>query len=95
MAKKKKKQCVYCGSDGPLSVDHVVPISFWREYGVKRRVLDNSSNRVTACIKCNSEKGGMSPREWFERHPEYKQRFMCHAKYISDTVKQIAGLTNE
>lgn len=95
MGKKQPQQCVYCGSEGPLSVDHVVPISYWREYHVKRRVLDNESNRVIACIKCNTEKGSMPPKEWFERHPEYKERFMHQAKYISDIVKRIAGLIEE
>jgi 5-methylcytosine-specific restriction endonuclease McrA len=92
MAKKRNQRCVYCGSEGPLSIDHVVPIAHWQEYHVKRRILDNDSNRVTACVKCNHEKGGMSPKEWFERHPAYKARFLHQAKYVSDTVKRIAGL---
>ena len=91
-ARKRKKECVYCGSEGPLTVEHVVPISRWQEYGVKRRVLDNKSNRVVACARCNGEKGEMSPKEWFEKHPEYKERFVREAKYVSDTVKRIAGL---
>ncbi len=95
MAKKKPQRCVYCGSEGPLSIDHVVPISNWQKYHVKRRVLDNDSNRVVACIKCNNEKGGMSPEEWFAKHPEYKERFMQHARYVSDVVKRIAGLIEE
>ncbi|HFQ93977.1 MAG TPA: HNH endonuclease [Anaerolineae bacterium] len=90
--RKNKKQCVYCGSDGPLSVDHVVPKSQWRKYHVKRRVIDNPSNRVTACIKCNGEKGSMSPKEWFALHPEYKTRFMREAKYLSNDIKRLTGL---
>lgn len=75
-----------------MTIDHVVPISRWREFGVKRRVLDNKSNRVIACVRCNAEKGAMSPREWFDLHPEYKERFMREARYLSDTVKKIAGI---
>jgi 5-methylcytosine-specific restriction endonuclease McrA len=90
--RKRKQACVYCGSEGPLTVEHVVPISRWREYRIKRRVLDNESNRVTACIKCNSQKGNLSPKEWFEKYPEYKERFMREAKYVSNAVKRIAGL---
>jgi 5-methylcytosine-specific restriction endonuclease McrA len=98
MSKKRKRRiqhCVYCGNEGPLSIDHVVPISFWQDYGVKRRVLDNDSNRVTACIKCNNEKGGMSPKAWFEKHPEYKTRFKNETKYLSNTVRRIAGLLED
>jgi|DewCreStandDraft_4_1066084.scaffolds.fasta_scaffold159392_1 5-methylcytosine-specific restriction endonuclease McrA len=94
MAKTSKSanRCVYCGSEGPLTVDHVVPISRWREFGVRRMVLDNKSNRVWACLPCNHAKGSMSPQEWFERHPDYRERFLKEAKYLSDTVKRIAGL---
>lgn len=34
----------------------------------------------------------MSPREWFVLHPEYEKRFRREAKYLSDAVKEIAGL---
>ncbi|MFZ1464497.1 MAG: HNH endonuclease [Anaerolineae bacterium] len=90
---KTKIACVYCGSDKDLTVEHVVPISRWREFGVRRRVLDNDSNRVHACLKCNAEKGAMLPREWFHLHPEYKERFVHEARYISDAVKRIVGLS--
>lgn len=90
--RKRNALCVYCGSPGPLTVEHVVPIAYWRKYGVKRRVLDNKSNRVLACLRCNLEKGGMDPREWFELHPEYRQRFLREARYVSNLVKRIAGL---
>lgn len=86
------RACVYCGSTERLTIDHVVPISRWREFGVRRRVLDNNSNRVVACLRCNMEKAAMSPREWFEKHPEYRERFRREARYLSNTVKRIAGL---
>lgn len=89
---KSAKRCVYCGSEGPLTVDHVVPISRWKEFGVRRMVLDNKSNRVLACLQCNHEKGAKSPQEWFALHPEYRARFEREAKYLSDGVKKVAGL---
>lgn len=91
-SKMKAAACVYCGSTEALTVDHVVPIGHWRKYGIKRSVLDNPSNRVRACLKCNREKGGMSPREWFALHPAYEKRFRREAKYLSDAVKALAGL---
>ena len=91
-SRKNKGACVYCGSDQTLTTDHVIPISRWRELRIKRRVLDNPSNKVIACRPCNAEKGRMLPQEWFELHPEYKQRFIREARYLSDTVKRLAGI---
>jgi 5-methylcytosine-specific restriction endonuclease McrA len=86
---KSHQLCAYCGSQDTLTIDHVVPISRWREFRVARRVLDNKSNRVLACLKCNAEKGAMTPREWFAKHPEYKTRFMSEAKYLSNVVRRL------
>lgn len=55
-------------------------------------MLDNDSNRVLACLKCNGRKGMMSPREWFELHPDYKKRFMAQARYLSDEIRRIVGI---
>jgi 5-methylcytosine-specific restriction endonuclease McrA len=89
---KKKRTCVYCGDEGPLTIDHVVPLSRWHEFGVRRRVLDNKSNKAMVCARCNVEKGSMPPKEWFDLHPDYRERFLREARYLSDTVKEIAGL---
>lgn len=93
----KTPTCAYCGDGEDLTVDHVVPISRWREVGMKRRVLDNPSNRVTACRKCNLEKGNMLPGRWLKRHPEYKNHFLSEARFLSDAVKAIiaAGVREE
>jgi len=93
MAKLNKiKICVYCGSDAFLTVDHIIPISKWHIYGIKRKILDNKSNKVIACLKCNQEKGSMSPRKWFDLHPKYKNNFIQEAKYLSNRVKEISGI---
>ena len=92
MAKPGERRCVYCGSNKFLTTDHVVPLSRWREVGVRRRILDNQSNRVVACQPCNAAKGAMLPKDWFALHPEYKQRFIQKARYLSNRVKKIAGV---
>ena len=58
-----------------------MPLSRWREAGIKRRVL--------ACQKCNAEKANKLPDEWFALHPEYKARFLREAKYLSETVRRL------
>ena len=48
--------CVYCGSQGDLACDHVVPLV--------QGGLSTSGNLVTACRSCNCEKSGRTPQEW-------------------------------
>ena len=49
--------CAYCGkSDGPLECDHIVPIS--------RGGSNETSNLVTACMKCNRSKKAKLVSEW-------------------------------
>ena len=92
MKGNKRPFCVYCGSQDNLTVDHVVPLSRWREFRVRRSVLDNKSNRVPCCQACNAAKADMHPREWLDTHPEYRERFARAARYLSDTVRSIAGI---
>ena len=72
---KRQNACVYCGSLRKLTVDHVIPVSRWREVGINRRILNNKSNLVIACRKCNEEKANLLLQEWFFRHPDYEKRF--------------------
>lgn len=51
--------CIYCGSDGPLTLDHAVPLS---------RGGDNSlANVVPACFPCNASKGADTAYEFIRR----------------------------
>lgn len=84
--------CCYCGSTESLTVDHIIPISRWQEFHIKRRVLENSSNKVLACRPCNEAKSNMSPRDWFALHPEYKARFMRQAKYLPNHLKELLDI---
>jgi|YNPMSStandDraft_2_1061718.scaffolds.fasta_scaffold46312_1 5-methylcytosine-specific restriction endonuclease McrA len=92
MGKTKLRACVYCGSTEDLTIEHVIPLSRWREFQLRRRVLDNPSNRVIACRKCNAEKGDMPPAQWFQLHPEYRKRFIQEARFLSNKVKELTGI---
>jgi len=53
--------CMYCAQqmgDVQLTVDHFMPLSLGGE--------DNEHNYVSACVRCNREKGAMHPRDWCE-----------------------------
>ena len=48
--------CVYCGADGDLTLDHIIPRS--------RGGSDDDDNLATACRRCNCRKGARTPLEW-------------------------------
>ena len=50
------RACAYCGQDGPLSIDHLVPKS--------KGGPDHANNTVQACRSCNSSKGSKDLLEW-------------------------------
>ena len=47
-----KIKCWYCGSNGPTEGDHFYPKSL------------GGRLKVRSCIKCNREKGDLTPLEW-------------------------------
>ncbi|WP_186757504.1 HNH endonuclease [Echinicola salinicaeni] len=53
--KRDNNECQYCGSQKHLTVDHVVP----RSKGGKT----NWTNLITACHRCNVQKGDKKPEE--------------------------------
>ena len=53
--KRDQHQCVYCGSNKDLTLDHVMPKS--------RGGGNDWTNLVTSCFKCNLRKGNRTPEE--------------------------------
>jgi 5-methylcytosine-specific restriction endonuclease McrA len=89
---KKATICVYCGESGKLTIDHVIPKSWYKRFKVPKRMLDTPGNRVMACFNCNQAKANKDPKEWLQEKPERLQHFQRHARYLSDFTKQLAGL---
>ncbi|MEA3403960.1 MAG: HNH endonuclease signature motif containing protein [Armatimonadota bacterium] len=54
------EQCVYCGAEGPLTRDHVIPI--------KCRGPNAPHNCVYVCKQCNSSKGICDVVDWWVNH---------------------------
>lgn len=46
--------CLYCGAEGPLTLDHVSGHS------------NRSENLATCCLSCNSAKRNLSQRAWYK-----------------------------
>lgn len=53
--KRDNYQCVYCGSNKSLTLDHVLPKS--------RGGKNEWTNLVTSCFKCNLKKSNKTPEE--------------------------------
>ena len=53
--KRDNHQCVYCGSNKNLTLDHVIPKS--------RGGTNDWTNLVTSCFKCNLKKANKTPEE--------------------------------
>jgi 5-methylcytosine-specific restriction endonuclease McrA len=58
-------RCAYCGADGDLQVEHVMPISQGGEHHL--------GNIVPACQRCNYSKATASGREWYESQPFFSE----------------------
>lgn len=57
--------CAYCQSAASLSVDHVLPI--------KHGGLDEASNIVPACLRCNSSKCARPVEDWYRHQPFFTE----------------------
>jgi 5-methylcytosine-specific restriction endonuclease McrA len=54
-------RCAYCGTDGPMQQEHVVPLIREGEH--------TATNVVTACRPCNGSKFTADMEPWFRRQP--------------------------
>jgi hypothetical protein len=63
--KRDNYECVYCGSNKNLTLDHVIPQS--------KGGKDGWDNLVTACRLCNSEKADLTLEEYGKQIPEPKR----------------------
>ncbi|PLK42378.1 MULTISPECIES: HNH endonuclease [Emticicia] len=75
-------KCVYCGSHEDLTLDHLTP----KSKGGKT----NWDNLVTACRRCNSRKGDLSPEEAnlsLSRRP-YKPSFIMFLRDFAGSIEE-------
>ena len=79
--------CVYCGSsveDGiELSLDHLKP----RSKSKTKIGLNDSTNLVTCCRKCNSSRGNRPVKEFASKVAEY----INHGVTTDDIMKHISN----
>ena len=53
--------CEYCGSDGKMTGDHVIPITWKRDFDICGNVIGSVENMATACVSCNTSKNARLP----------------------------------
>lgn len=78
--KEQGGKCIFCESH--ISMDFLRDDLFELEHILPRSVsFDNSqSNRVLACTKCNREKRGRTPYQWFGHDAERWAKFKARAE---------------
>ncbi|MEM1000229.1 MAG: HNH endonuclease [Bacteroidota bacterium] len=78
--KRDGYQCVYCSSRDNLTLDHVIP----RSKGGR----DSWHNLVTACQKCNTQKGDRTPEEaeMPMSHKPFRPSFIMYLREFSGKV---------
>ena len=59
-------RCLYCGTTGPMTLDHVVAASKGGAHG--------PGNRVPACRECNQAKGNLHLETWLDAEPRQAVR---------------------
>lgn len=57
--------CAYCGADGDLHIEHVIPISKGGEHHL--------GNIVPACQRCNYSKRSAPVEEWYRAQPFFTE----------------------
>jgi 5-methylcytosine-specific restriction endonuclease McrA len=80
--KRDRLRCVYCGSGDTLTIDHVVPKSMGGR--------DTWDNLVTACQKCNSKKGNMTPEQagMALRHKPFRPSFVMFLSNFTSNIRE-------
>ncbi|WP_234736376.1 HNH endonuclease [Tellurirhabdus bombi] len=78
--KRDGHRCMYCGTTEELTLDHVLPKS--------RGGKTNWDNLVSACKRCNSRKGDLTPEEANMRmhHKPFKPSFLVFLRDFSGSV---------
>jgi hypothetical protein len=71
---EKPDECIYCGSTGNLTIEHILP----RSCGGP----DISDNAIQVCKKCNSSKGGKRLYEWIGIPNKDKIPRIAEGKYL-------------
>jgi len=75
--KRDRNTCQYCGAKDHLTLDHVIPKS--------RGGKSNWDNLITACRRCNTRKGDLTPEEsgMQLRQQPYKPSFLVFIRDFS------------
>lgn len=57
--------CAYCGTDGDMQIEHVVPIS--------KNGAHDIGNIVPACMSCNFSKRSKDMEDWYKNQPFFNE----------------------
>lgn len=72
--RENPNQCIYCGAEKRLTVDHMIPLS--------RGGPDHPDNAVWVCSRCNSSKGNKRLYEFYGLKNRNKIPRIVEGKYL-------------
>jgi len=71
---EESNRCVYCGTEGDLHWEHIIPKS--------KGGPDSIDNMVQACPKCNLTKSDRDLYEWYGKEKQYEIPRLPLGKYL-------------
>lgn len=80
--RRDNNTCLYCGNHNDLTLDHVLPKSRGGRTGWE--------NLVTACKRCNSKKGKLTPEEaqMALKYKPFKPSFIMFVRDCSGSIEE-------
>ncbi len=73
---ESEKECIYCGTEGDLHKEHIVPRSVNINPGCKTcEKIQGIHNQVWACKRCNYSKGTLGLYEFYKKKYPSEKKF--------------------
>jgi len=76
------RSCCYCGTDGKLSLDHLIPTA--------KGGPETGDNVVWACRRCNSSKGARDLLQWYDARRRFPPLLLLR-RYLKLAVDHCRG----
>jgi 5-methylcytosine-specific restriction endonuclease McrA len=77
--------CAYCGTDGDMQIEHVVPIS--------KNGAHDIGNIVPACMSCNFSKRSKDMEKWYKSQPFFNELRLKKIQSVLTPPPPVSSLT--
>jgi hypothetical protein len=92
MQRSGRNSCAKCGSHGPLTVDHILPVVFLTALGLDD-MKNKAGNLQLLCYSCNNKKGAIVEMSDWEMFFFFRKiRKLRALKKKMENINQTMGL---